>query len=63
MTRVATLTEVRPRTATYPIIEIFGPVIHGKGAMIGKQTHFVRLRLIRPRLPDRDWIRRVVRCT
>lgn len=28
---------------TFPIIEIFGPVIQGEGAMIGHQTHFVRL--------------------
>jgi 7-carboxy-7-deazaguanine synthase len=28
---------------TLPIIEIFGPVIQGEGAMIGKQTHFIRL--------------------
>jgi 7-carboxy-7-deazaguanine synthase len=27
----------------FPIIEIFGPVIQGEGAMIGQQTHFVRL--------------------
>ena len=26
----------------FPIIEIFGPVIQGEGAMIGCQTHFVR---------------------
>jgi 7-carboxy-7-deazaguanine synthase len=31
------------RTKRYPIIEIFGPVIQGEGAMIGQQTHFVRL--------------------
>lgn len=30
------------RVATYPVIEIFGPVIQGEGAMIGRQTHFVR---------------------
>ncbi len=28
---------------TYPIVEVFGPVIQGEGAMIGRQTHFVRL--------------------
>lgn len=33
---------VRSRVATHPIIEIFGPVIQGEGAMIGHQTHFVR---------------------
>jgi 7-carboxy-7-deazaguanine synthase len=27
---------------TFPVIEIFGPVIQGEGAMIGHQTHFVR---------------------
>jgi 7-carboxy-7-deazaguanine synthase len=27
---------------THPVIEIFGPVIQGEGAMIGRQTHFVR---------------------
>jgi 7-carboxy-7-deazaguanine synthase len=27
----------------FPVIEIFGPVIQGEGAMIGRQTHFVRL--------------------
>ncbi|MDP9357529.1 MAG: 7-carboxy-7-deazaguanine synthase QueE [Chloroflexota bacterium] len=32
-----------PRIQTYPIVEIFGPVIQGEGAMIGRQTHFVRL--------------------
>jgi 7-carboxy-7-deazaguanine synthase len=31
------------RTRRFPIIEIFGPVIQGEGAMIGQQTHFVRL--------------------
>lgn len=30
------------RTITWPIIEVFGPVIQGEGAMIGRQTHFVR---------------------
>jgi 7-carboxy-7-deazaguanine synthase len=30
------------RERRYPIIEIFGPVIQGEGAMIGQQTHFVR---------------------
>lgn len=35
--------ESRTRTATHPIVEIFGPVIQGEGAMIGRQTHFVRL--------------------
>jgi 7-carboxy-7-deazaguanine synthase len=34
-----TATSVR----TFPIIEIFGPVIQGEGAMIGHQTHFIRL--------------------
>lgn len=28
---------------TFPIIEIFGPVLQGEGRMIGVQTHFVRL--------------------
>jgi 7-carboxy-7-deazaguanine synthase len=27
----------------FPVVEIFGPVIQGEGAMIGHQTHFVRL--------------------
>jgi 7-carboxy-7-deazaguanine synthase len=27
---------------TFPIIEIFGPVLQGEGRMIGAQTHFVR---------------------
>lgn len=31
------------RETRFPIIEIFGPVIQGEGAMIGCQTHFVRL--------------------
>jgi 7-carboxy-7-deazaguanine synthase len=31
------------REKLFPIIEIFGPVIQGEGAMIGQQTHFVRL--------------------
>jgi 7-carboxy-7-deazaguanine synthase len=31
------------RSKRFPIIEIFGPVIQGEGAMIGQQTHFVRL--------------------
>lgn len=30
-------------TRTFPVIEVFGPVIQGEGAMIGRQTHFVRL--------------------
>lgn len=30
-------------TSRFPIIEIFGPVIQGEGAMIGQQTHFVRM--------------------
>lgn len=34
------MAESAPR---FPIIEIFGPVIQGEGAMIGQQTHFVRL--------------------
>jgi 7-carboxy-7-deazaguanine synthase len=32
----------QPAERGLPIIEIFGPVIQGEGAMIGKQTHFVR---------------------
>jgi 7-carboxy-7-deazaguanine synthase len=31
------------RRRTVPIVELFGPVIQGEGAMIGRQTHFVRL--------------------
>jgi 7-carboxy-7-deazaguanine synthase len=31
-----------PRAVAWPVIEIFGPVIQGEGAMIGRQTHFVR---------------------
>jgi 7-carboxy-7-deazaguanine synthase len=31
------------KVKTYPIIEIFGPVLQGEGAMIGRQTHFLRL--------------------
>ncbi|HEX8996361.1 MAG TPA: 7-carboxy-7-deazaguanine synthase QueE [Ktedonobacterales bacterium] len=27
---------------TFPVIEIFGPVLQGEGRMIGAQTHFVR---------------------
>ena len=27
---------------TFPVVEIFGPVVQGEGAMIGRQTHFVR---------------------
>jgi 7-carboxy-7-deazaguanine synthase len=34
---------VTKRGKKFPIIEIFGPVIQGEGAMIGQQTHFVRL--------------------
>lgn len=34
---------VTERRKTFPIIEIFGPVIQGEGAMIGHPTHFVRL--------------------
>jgi 7-carboxy-7-deazaguanine synthase len=34
---------VADQEKTFPIIEIFGPVIQGEGAMIGQQTHFVRL--------------------
>lgn len=30
---------------TFPIIEIFGPTLQGEGALIGKQTAFVRLGL------------------
>ncbi len=33
----------RTRIRNFPIIELFGPVIQGEGAMIGRQTHFVRL--------------------
>ena len=29
-------------TKTFPVVEIFGPVVQGEGAMIGRQTHFVR---------------------
>lgn len=28
---------------TYPVVEIFGPVLQGEGALIGVQTHFLRL--------------------
>src|SRR5215813_1868649 len=31
------------RTKTFPIVEIFGPVLQGEGRMIGTPTHFVRL--------------------
>lgn len=27
---------------TYPVLEVFGPVLQGEGRMIGVQTHFVR---------------------
>ncbi|HEX2347307.1 MAG TPA: 7-carboxy-7-deazaguanine synthase QueE [Ktedonobacterales bacterium] len=27
---------------TFPVIEVFGPVLQGEGRMIGAQTHFVR---------------------
>ena len=27
---------------TYPVLEVFGPVLQGEGRMIGAQTHFVR---------------------
>lgn len=36
------MSEAETRTNTIPIVEIFGPVIQGEGAMIGRQTHFVR---------------------
>lgn len=40
---MSALTTTPPaRVATHPVIEIFGPVIQGEGAMIGRQTHFVR---------------------
>jgi len=39
-TTIAATTDTRVQT--WPIIEIFGPVIQGEGAMIGRQTHFVR---------------------
>lgn len=32
----------KSRAAVYPVVEVFGPVIQGEGAMIGRQTHFVR---------------------
>lgn len=38
----ATKVDSNLRSAAYPIIEVFGPVIQGEGAMIGRQTHFVR---------------------
>ena len=38
----ASVTAISPRVARWPIIEIFGPVIQGEGAMLGHQTHFVR---------------------
>lgn len=38
-----TVVERKAHARAYPIIEIFGPVIQGEGAMIGRQTHFVRL--------------------
>ena len=34
-----------PRTGaarTFPVLEVFGPVLQGEGRMIGAQTHFVR---------------------
>lgn len=30
------------RARSFPVVEIFGPVIQGEGEMIGRQTHFVR---------------------
>ncbi len=39
---MVTKTAARTRIRTIPIVEIFGPVIQGEGAMIGVQTHFVR---------------------
>lgn len=38
----AVIAQPGARTRAIPIIEIFGPVIQGEGAMIGRQTHFVR---------------------
>lgn len=29
-------------TRTFPVLEVFGPVLQGEGRMIGAQTHFVR---------------------
>jgi 7-carboxy-7-deazaguanine synthase len=37
------LLSVSEQEKRFPIVEIFGPVIQGEGAMIGHQTHFVRL--------------------
>lgn len=45
-TRDTRLTEARGArfgaTRTYPVLEVFGPVLQGEGRMIGVQTHFVR---------------------
>ncbi len=35
-------TSVQALVRAYPVVEIFGPVLQGEGAMIGHQTHFVR---------------------
>lgn len=36
---------VVPITKTYPIIEVFGPVVQGEGPVAGQVTHFVRFGL------------------
>jgi 7-carboxy-7-deazaguanine synthase len=43
MTAAAERTHATPHARTYPVVEVFGPVIQGEGAMVGRQTHFVRL--------------------
>jgi len=39
---ITTIPRATTQAQAWPIIEIFGPVIQGEGAMIGRQTHFIR---------------------
>src|SRR3954454_23917440 len=43
MTPAAPPGAARPRTGTFPVIEIFGPTIQGEGAEAGLTTHFLRI--------------------
>lgn len=36
------ITSAAPKAIKIPVVDIFGPVIQGEGAMIGKQTSFIR---------------------
>jgi 7-carboxy-7-deazaguanine synthase len=43
MTTAAPPSAARPKTRTFPVIEIFGPTIQGEGAEAGLTTHFLRV--------------------